>query len=135
MTNRWRRQRNQRKSIVIAIVVSYVLFLHVLLGGYAQAALLGSGGHSPLFVLCDPHGVMANRGGATDTAGSSELNHLLCKSACALGAALASVPQGFIALADVEALPPYCEPLQQAFGLFMLCYARAPPDVTAFLLS
>ncbi len=107
MTNRWHRQRDQRKGSVTAIVVSYVILLHVLFGAYAQAALLGDGAHSPLFVLCDPHGVAANQDGRSETSGSSELNNLLCKSACALGAGLTSVPQGIITLAGMEALPPY----------------------------
>lgn len=132
MTNRWHRQRDQRKGSVTAIVVSYVILLHVLFGAYAQAALLGDGAHSPLFVLCDPHGVAANQDGRSETSGSSELNNLLCKSACALGAGLTSVPQGIITLAGMEALPPYREPLQQAFGLFVLCYARAPPAMASF---
>lgn len=127
MTNMQHFLSDRYKGGIVAILVSYVLMLHVLLGSYAQAAVLGDGTASPLFVLCDPHGVVANQQGESDAKSSSELSNLLCKSACALGTALSSAPLGLMAAAGEPTLPRYAEPLKQATGLFVLSYARAPP--------
>lgn len=127
MTNMQRSLSGRYKGGMVAILVSYVLMLHVLLGSYAQAAVLGDGSASPLFVLCDPHGVVANQQGESDAKSSSELSNLLCKSACALGTALSNAPLGVMAAAGDPVRPRYDEPLQQATGLFVLSYARAPP--------
>lgn len=121
----WRhRQRNRYTGSIMAIIVAYVLFLHVLLGGYAQAALLG-GGDPASSLLCDAHGRVTSQ--VADTSGTNDFHHLLCQSACAFGTGLASLPAGALTLANVETVPAYRGPLLQACGLFVLCYARAPP--------
>lgn len=128
MNHRWRSGTRRRSGNIIASLLAYVLLLHVLLGAYAQAAVLGDDPTSPLFVLCDPHGVVANQQDESGATSSSELNNLLCKSACALGTALSNAPLGVIAAVGEPVRPRYAEPLQHATGLFVLSYARAPPS-------
>ncbi|PCF96092.1 hypothetical protein [Vreelandella nigrificans] len=126
MTNMQRFLSDRNKSGIVAILVSYVLMLHVLLGSYAQAAVLGDGSTSPLFVLCDPHGLQNTSSEATS---ASELNNLLCQSACTLGAALAGMPQGAVYLPGESLSPQSAEPATQTHRLFALFYPRAPPLV------
>lgn len=135
MTSSQQRQGSRRRDSVIAIVVSYVLLLHVLLGAYAQAAVMGDDAYSPLFVLCDPHGVVANQASKSDASSSSELNNLVCKSACALGTALSGMPQGIIVVAGDQVSPLNSEPPKRARGLFVIAYARAPPALASSLAS
>lgn len=124
--------RSLGRDGIVALALAYVIVLHVLLGAYAQASMLGDGPRSPLFVLCDPYGLAAHQDATSEA--SSELNHLLCKSACALGTALPGTPPGVMPVPGESVFPQGRDPAEPANRWFVRPYSRAPPSIASTIL-